>query len=76
MGTRRRDALELRAITVSARSALRRATSPGDAERIRTMGSELLVRLEERVLHDGADPDMLERIEAARRAMWEDAPEG
>jgi hypothetical protein len=76
MVTSNRDALELRAITISARSALRHANSPADGERIRTMGTELLARLEERVLHNGGDPELLAQIESGRRALWDDAPGG
>lgn len=76
MPTRNRDALELRAITVSARSALRHANTPTDDERIRTMATELMARLEERVIRNGGDPELLAQIEAGRRALWGDAPEG
>jgi hypothetical protein len=75
MATRNRNDLELRAITVSARSALRHANSPDDDERIRTMATELLARLEERVIRNGGDTELLAQIEAGRRALWEHEPE-
>ena len=74
MATGNRNDLELRAITVSARSALRHANSPDDDERIRTLATELLARLEERVIRNGGDPELLEQIEAGRRTLWADAP--
>ena len=70
MSDKKREALELRAIKVSTRSALAHSESDKDRDRIKTMSTELLGRLQESVLRDGADPEMIEAVEEARRENW------
>jgi hypothetical protein len=66
-----REVLELRAILVSTRAALRH-TEPADLPALRTTADELLARLEERVIRDGANPQILAAIHDSRRTMWDD----
>jgi hypothetical protein len=70
MSDKRREALELRAILVSTRAALRR-TPDDNVEAIKTTATELLARLEQHVIRDGADPEILALIEEGRRRLWE-----
>lgn len=60
--------LRLRGIVVSTRAA--RTSHPGDLERIRTSSHALLAQLVSDVINDGADPDLIRDIEAARRDLW------
>jgi hypothetical protein len=71
MGDKRRELLALRAIVVSGRAAMRHATNPDGRERIKDRVTELLARLEEAVIRDGADSEVLARLEEARRDVWE-----
>lgn len=71
MGDKQRELLALRAIVVSARSALRKTPSPEGRERIKDRVTELMAELEERVIRDGADAEVLGRLDDARRAVWD-----
>lgn len=71
MSDKNREVLELKAIQVSTRAALAKAPSHEMRERIRTTSTELLGRLQESVLRDGADPEMIEAVEQARRENWD-----
>lgn len=71
MGDTRRELLTLRAIVVSGRAALRSTASPDGRERINDRVTELLADLEEAVLRGGANPDVLARLEEARREVWD-----
>ena len=71
MSDKARQSLELRAIEVSTRAALRKNSEPGAIKQIEVVSAELLARLEERVIRDGGEPDLLDAIERARRALWE-----
>jgi hypothetical protein len=68
---KQREILELRTIRVSTRAALSAVSSDEEVERVRTMSTELLARLESDVIRDGADPDLIAALEAARRELWE-----
>ncbi|MEO8247198.1 MAG: hypothetical protein ABI622_08800 [Chloroflexota bacterium] len=70
MTDKAREALELRAIVVSTRAALGTSPDATDAEGIRTTSTELLARLLERVIRDGADPAVIADVRAARAALW------
>ena len=67
MTDKHREALELRAIVVSTRAALRK----GDPAQIRERSDSLLADFEAKVIGDGADPDaeILADIAAARREL-------
>ncbi len=67
MSAKEREALELRAIVVSTRSALLK----GDRARIRERSDQLMADLESKVIRDGADAEILANIEAARRELWQ-----
>ena len=63
--------MALRAIVVSGRAALLKTSEPRDREAIRDRVTELLARLEDAVIRDGADAEILKRIEDARAATWD-----
>ena len=65
------ELLALRTIVVSGRAALLKTASPNDRERIKDRVTDLLAELEAAVLRDGANPDVLARLEEARREVWE-----
>ena len=67
---RQRDFLALRAIVVSGRTALRKTPSP-DRGGIGHRVTELLGRLEEAAVRDGADPEFLARLDEAQREVWQ-----
>jgi hypothetical protein len=67
---KQREALELRAIVVSTRAALRK----GDRARVMERSDELLADLESKVIRDGADAEILASIETARRELWQLTP--
>ena len=67
MGDTRRELLALQTIVVSGRAALLKTASPEGRRRIRERVTALLDELEERVRHDGANPEVLARLGAARR---------
>lgn len=70
MSDKRRDALALRAIVVSTRAALLK----GDRAQVRERSDNLMADLEWKVIRDAdADTDVLAKIEAARRELWEGA---
>ena len=71
MSDKARQSLELRAIEVSTWVALRHVMTVEEVERIKNSGTDLLARLEERVIRDGGEPDLLAAIERARRRLWE-----
>ena len=71
MGDKRRELLALRTIVESGRSALRKTSSVEGRERIKDRITELMAELEERVIRDGADPEVLARLDDARRGVWE-----
>ena len=74
MTDKEREALELRAISVSTKAALTRPMDDEDREQTKNTATELLARLERAVLEDGADPAMIEAVEAARQRVWDDEP--
>ena len=71
MSNKQREMLELRAIRVSTRAALRAVSSDDEVERVKTMSTELLARLEGEVIRRGADPEVIAALEAARRELWD-----
>jgi DNA-binding IclR family transcriptional regulator len=71
MGDKRRELLALRAIVVSGRAALQKTSEPEARERIMDRVTELLGELEELVIRDGADAEVLSRLDEARAAVWE-----
>ena len=71
MGDKRRELLALRAIVVSGRAAVLKASGAQDRELVRDRITELLAELEESVIRDGADPEVLARLDEARRRVWE-----
>ena len=71
MSDKQRVSLELRAIGLSTRAALRAVSSDEEVERVKTMSMELLARLESDVIRDGADPEIIAAQEAARRELWQ-----
>jgi hypothetical protein len=71
MGDKRRELLALRAILVSGRAGIRHTGTDEDRERVKDRVTELLALLEEAVIRDGADAEVLARIEEARAAVWE-----
>lgn len=71
MSNKQREILELRTIQVSTTAALRAVSSDDEGERIKTMSTELLARLESDVIRDGADPEIIAALDAARRELWD-----
>jgi hypothetical protein len=71
MGDTRRELFALQVIVVSGRAALLKTPSPDGRERIRDRMTELLAELEEAVIRNGADPEVLARLNEARRDVWE-----
>lgn len=71
MSNKQREILELRTIQVSTEAALRAVSSDEEVERVKTMSTELLARLESDVIRDGADPEVIAALEAARRELWD-----
>ena len=67
----RREGLALRGIVVSGRAGLRKADSGDGRERIKDRVTELLADLEAEVIRDGAYPELLARLEEARREIWD-----
>ena len=63
--------LELRTIRVSTIAALRAVSSDEEAERVKSMSTELLARLEAALIRDGADPELIAALEDTRRELWE-----
>ena len=61
--------LELRAIEVSTRAALRHAICPADEEHIRARAAHLLDRLKARVMRDGGDPKWVSAVERVRQQL-------
>ena len=66
------ELLDLRSIVVSGRAALLKTASPDGRERIKDRVTELLAELEAAVIRDGANPEVLARLEEARRAVWDE----
>jgi hypothetical protein len=66
-----RQLLDLRTILASGRSGWNRATDSAARESIKDRVTEKLAALEAAVLRDGADPEVLARLEEARREVWE-----
>ena len=71
MGDKRRELLALRTIVVSGRAALDKTSNPDDRVAIKERVTELLAGLEAAVIRDGADPEVLARLEEARREAWQ-----
>jgi len=71
VGDTQRELLRLRAIVVSGRNALRKTTTSEGGELVKDRVTELLAQLEEAVIRDGGDPEVLARIEDARRQVWD-----
>ena len=71
MSDKHRELLELRAIVVSTKAALRSVASEEDVERVKDTSTELLARLEGKVIRDGADPEVIAAVEAARHELWD-----
>lgn len=66
-----REILELRTIQVSTQAALRAVASDEEIERVKLRSTDLLARLESEVIRDGADPEIIAALEAARHELWE-----
>lgn len=73
MGNQRRELLALRTIVVSGRAALLKNPTADAREHITARLTELLAELEETVIRDGADAEVLARLDAARRDGWKQA---
>ncbi len=71
MSNKQREILELRTIRVSTKAALKKVSSDEEKERVKTRSTELLARLESDVIRDGADPEVIAALEAARRELWD-----
>lgn len=71
MGEKEREALALRAIVISGRAALAKATTSADAVVITDRVDHLLADLEAIVIRDGGDERLLAAIEAERRSFHE-----
>ena len=71
MSNKQREILELRTIQVSTQAALRAVSSDQEVERVKLRSADLLARLESDVLRDGADPEIIAALEAARHELWE-----
>ena len=71
MGDKRRELLALRAIVVSGRAGLNKSREATDRERIKDRVTELLAKLEAAVIRDAADPEVLARLDEARRETWD-----
>lgn len=71
MSDKQREIMELRAIRVSTRAALKKVSTDEERERVRARSIELLAGLESDVIRDGADPEILAAVEAARRELWD-----
>jgi hypothetical protein len=71
MGDKQRELLALRTIVVSGRAAMLKTQTPDGQERIRDRVTALLAALEEAVIRDGADTEVLTRLEDARRGVWD-----
>ena len=71
MGDKQRHLLRLRAIVVSGNNALRKTTSSDGRELVKNRITALLAELEEAVIRDGAEPELLARVDEARREVWE-----
>jgi hypothetical protein len=71
MSDRAREALELRAILVSARAA---AAHTGETEMpaLRATADGLLARLQEPLMRNGGHPEVLAALGEARRAVRDD----
>ena len=64
------DQLRLRTIVVSGTDALRTVRDPVKRALIEARIVELLDGLDDRIKSDGADPELLARIEHLRRRRW------
>ena len=71
MSDKQREAMELRTIQVSTKAALKSVSSDEEIERVKVTSTELLARLESEVIRDGADPEIIAALEAARRELWD-----
>ncbi len=71
MSNKQREILELRTIRVSTKAALKKVSGDEEKERVKTRSTELLARLESDVIRDGADPEVIAALEAARRELWD-----
>ena len=71
MGKQQRELLALRAIVVSGHAALLKTPAADDRENIKNRLTDLLAELEQSFIRDGADAEVLARLEAARRDVWE-----
>lgn len=68
-----RDNLRLRAITVSTRAAHESLHGDDDAPAVKARADALLAELEDRILVDGADPELLRRVRQARIGLTDGA---
>lgn len=68
MSDKQRKVFELRTIVVSTRAALLK----GDRARVKRQSDDLMAELEAKVMREGADPEILAAVEAARRELWDD----
>jgi hypothetical protein len=64
------DQLRLRTIVVSATDAMQTVQDPVERELIQARIFELLDDLRDRIARDGADSELLARIEHLRRTRW------
>lgn len=71
MGNQQRELLALQAIVVSGRAALLKTPTVDAREHIKVRVIALLAQLEETVIRDGADGEVLARLDEARRDDWD-----
>ena len=61
----------MRAIEVTTRNALQQVSGETERARVKVMATDLLDRLEDRLLRQGGDWVLLEAVEAARHRIWD-----
>ncbi len=71
MSDKARELLALRTIVVSGQAALLKTEGMAARNGIKDRITELLAGLEKVVIRDGADAEVLARLEEARREVWE-----
>ena len=71
MGNQQRQLLALRTIVVSGRAALLKTPAADAREHTKVRILELLAELEDTINRDGANAEVLARVDDARRDVWE-----
>jgi hypothetical protein len=71
IGDKGHELLAIQAVVISGRNALAKTPELEDRERIKDRIRELLGQLAEGFIRDGADAEVLARLEEARRGPWE-----